>query len=422
MDEVSQVSQPVRSKSIIYIAVALISIIIAGLGFYFLYWRNTPEYSLQVIAKAIRTHDLATFEKYVDMDSLISRAIDQTIDAVTNNTEDQNPNIQNMFRGFAQMVKPMLIANAKEEIKSYIEKGNFDSGQTKPQDKTQKIGPDINIGEKYINPGGDTPQFKGIDYTKKDGKIAVVGLKLYYPKFESDVILEIKMRERDGYWQATEISNLKDFLTNIEKAKHAYYSSPPHEVKPLSVLDREYKDEICTLKYPQVEVAGNKEAQDKINEFIQDQIKKRIQRGKEIGQAEKLYESRRLHYFLKLDYKIYLNDGKLISLIFNDSSYTGGAHGSYVRNGFTFDAKTGNILEWADFYPPMDEHLRTVINNTVLQQIKEKKIPIFTPFSGIEVGKVPTFYVNENRKPVIIFQPYEIAPFSSGILEFELEL
>lgn len=56
-----------------------------------------------------------------------------------------------------------------------------------------------------------------------------LGLKLFYPKLNSDVILELKMREMDGYWQIAEINNLSAFmlkLEELEKNKLAELNKP----------------------------------------------------------------------------------------------------------------------------------------------------------------------------------------------------
>jgi hypothetical protein len=42
----------------------------------------------------------------------------------------------------------------------------------------------------------------------------------------------------------------------------------------------------------------------------------------------------------------------------------------------------------------------------------------FDPYRGVSDN--PNFYVNKNKKTVIIFNHYEFAPYSSGFLEFEL--
>ena len=212
-----EVNKPKRTQTRkVYVVACVIAVmLISGISYW--YWTNTPQYSLRFVPKAFEEHDLTMFEKYVDMDSLISRAVDQVMDATTNDSKDTtNPEMQNMVRGIAQMFKPMLATAAKEQIKTYIEKGNFDSVANKAG-KKQSTGPEIDVGDKFFKRGGGDIQYKGVDYSKKDGKIAVVGLKLYYPKLESEVILEIKMRERDGYWQIMEINNLSDFIKKMDQ-------------------------------------------------------------------------------------------------------------------------------------------------------------------------------------------------------------
>jgi len=121
-----------------------------------------------------------------------------------------------------------------------------------------------------------------------------------------------------------------------------------------------------------------------------------------------------------MQYKIHLNDGKLLSFTFDDSSYTGGAHGMFGRTGMTIDVATGKVLNWDDLYGAMDKEQKRKINQSISGQIAERKITIFKPFKGI--GDNLDFYMSENRNPVVLFQPYAIAPFSSGLLEFEINM
>ena len=402
-----------------FVGLFVVAVLCSALAYW--YWTTTPQYSLKCVSKAIETHDLGMFEKYVDVDSLVSRAADQIGDGILNESKDKL-NSPNMNQGVTQLAKPMLINESKEQIKAYIEKGSFESSRQPILDKQQKSNYDTIIAEKYINTGGNFPQSKGIDYIKKDGKVAALGLSIFYPNIESTIVLEIKMRERDGYWQVIEISNFKEFFANLDIAKRAYYNTPPAQIKPIQVTTKEYKDYNCTFKYPQIEIAGNPSAQDKINKYIQDRISKGIERGKSIAQLEKDHEKNGRHYVCNMDYKVGINDGKLLSMSFTDYAFTGGAHGMSARVGATFDAKTGDLLRWDDLYPIVDDNVRMKINDNVRQQIREKNIAIFSPYKGIGKSKIPTFYLSENRKAVIVFQHYEIAPYSSGILEFEVTL
>lgn len=214
MEQIDQTVQPnAKHKTMLILGIALIVILLAGSVGYW-YWTHTPQYSLKQIQEAVKNHDLQTFEKHVDIESVTSRMIDQLIDSKMNDkNEVQDEATSNLAKGFIQFIKPQLTAMAKDQIRSLVEKGSTsqasDPGQSEAPDA-----PKFSVKDIYNNKGG-TPDFKGVDYVNKDGKIAVVGLKLFYPKLNSDVVLEVKMRELDGYWQVAEISNLPAFLNKL---------------------------------------------------------------------------------------------------------------------------------------------------------------------------------------------------------------
>lgn len=60
-------------------------IALAGLGAYW-YWTTTPRYALWTLDRAVRTGDPGTFDRHVDMDSIITASVKQTIDAKARET------------------------------------------------------------------------------------------------------------------------------------------------------------------------------------------------------------------------------------------------------------------------------------------------------------------------------------------------
>lgn len=205
-----EVSLNNKKKYFIFTLAAILFISCFG----YWYWLRTPQYSLKVIKEAVETHDLGKFEKHVDIDTLVSRLVDQLLDTRLNNKSTIQDEQANAFAaGLVKMLKPQLVSMAKDQIRSYVEKGTPES----PQKDTTEPAPTFSINDFYKNTGGGSVNMKGIEYVNKDGKLAVVGLKLFYPKLNADVILELKMREMDGYWQVAEINNLSAFLHKIEE-------------------------------------------------------------------------------------------------------------------------------------------------------------------------------------------------------------
>jgi len=401
------------------IVIICFAVIALAVGVYYFYWLRTPEYSLKQIQEAVKTHDIEKFKQHVDIDSVLSHAIDDVfLDSMDVGDDTTETNV--LAKGIMKLAKPIFLETAKSTVMDYVE-----NGAVKNKEKVKKkTNGDVNasvekeLGKKIKMDFFHDLEFEKIGSTKKDGKIATVRIEFFNKEMNQTFALDIKMRElSDGSWQIIEIANLKDFFADIEKAQRAYYIKPPVEIKAVQVDNQEIKDTISNITYPKVVIADNTGVQDKINQTIMELVNKRVEQGKKIAQ---LKQSDKVPYSLKMQYKIHLNDGKLLSFTFDDSSYTGGAHGMFGRTGMTIDVATGKVLNWDDLYGAMDKEQKRKINQSISGQIAERKITIFKPFKGI--GDNLDFYMSENRNPVVLFQPYAIAPFSSGLLEFEINM
>ena len=75
----------------------------------FLYWVRTPIYSINIIKEAVQKHDVATFERHVDMDTLYTKAFDDFLVA-TDKIEGKNSLNNPLAIGFSQMLKGLTCA------------------------------------------------------------------------------------------------------------------------------------------------------------------------------------------------------------------------------------------------------------------------------------------------------------------------
>ena len=98
---------------------SIVLIILFALAYYFFCWMKSPTYSLMLIRDSIEKHDVMTFQKHVDLSSLLNKAFDDTIKATSIiNKEDITS-------------KPNIVQALKEEILSEISngKGNFNNSK-----------------------------------------------------------------------------------------------------------------------------------------------------------------------------------------------------------------------------------------------------------------------------------------------------
>lgn len=170
----------------------------------------------------------------------------------------------------------------------------------------------------------------------------------------------------------------------------------------IRILPEQYTDGVYEARFPQI--AAETAVGDRINQEIQAYIKDFIATQKEYNPKT-----------VKTDYKLHHLSDRYLSFEIISYVYSGGAHGMTTIKGFTYDLSTGapcSFTKLFDFRP-------SEINTAVWEYCKKNQIPLYDHFTGIET--YPTqFYLETDTKAVIIFQQYEIAPYSSGIIRIPL--
>jgi len=125
-------------------------------------------------------------------------------------------------------------------------------------------------------------------------------------------------------------------------------------------------------------------------------------------------------YELLIDYEVHTLNNELISATTLTYQYTGGAHGLSVKTPYNFDLTTGKEINLSDLFEEKNTY-KKLINQEIQKQIKEDPDKFFPDevevFSGISENQ--PFYINDG-KLIIYFGQYDIAPYSSGIIEFEI--
>jgi hypothetical protein len=247
--------------------------ITAALGLVYWYWTTTPSYAIQQIVNSLRAHDVDTFTRYVDLDTMGERALDEIIHGPA-----RDSGIFGNFDGFIGMgivslFKTEIVEVFKSEmtklvagdaISSLVPQQNSDlmtiassggesggslgsggsggsggAGQalanpaTAHPTYTQK-GPSALLGQprpskiakwkgELENFGLSKKGFKGIDYFREEHGVNLIALKFHSSKYDTDFIIEFKLEDAGGYWRVTELSNLsalvEQYLELRDKAK-----------------------------------------------------------------------------------------------------------------------------------------------------------------------------------------------------------
>ena len=209
-------------KKLLFILVAFV--IIAGGGFY--YFTGTPEYSLYQIKKSAENHNWNKFQHYVDVNKILDNSIDIFTDLHLNSNSSSDSlhadtsqamtiNVGSMIaKGFMFFLKPELKKMLRSELKYFIEHGEFE----KKKETEDESNNEINLSTYWdaLNPASS---FKDRSLNKVSDDTAISSF-IFEPKgLNKEIRLEIKMTKQEHYWKIVEVSNLKEVLQSLDKAK-----------------------------------------------------------------------------------------------------------------------------------------------------------------------------------------------------------
>lgn len=204
----------------------------------------------------------------------------------------------------------------------------------------------------------------------------------------------------------------------IKKSASIHYQTPSKsklQALGVKIVDSKYKD---TFNYPQVEGLINNTAQKKINEVLQKHIASSYTNALELKKLEAEHGAPQNQYTHEVKYEIKYNQKNLLSILFFDYEYTGGAHGMTVATSYNFDVNTGNEISLT----------KVVDNNNAVTKVKKfAKIDLLNQGNklGMTYASDPaSITINDNRafyfydKGIVLkFQQYEVAPYAAGMPE-----
>jgi len=97
-------------------------VVVAALGVGgFLYWLSytrSPQYSVAMLGKAIAAHDYDEFQKYVDVDAVINKVVD---DAMAESLKKDSSGMGALAASLVQSMKPALVAQFKTSLQTSVE-------------------------------------------------------------------------------------------------------------------------------------------------------------------------------------------------------------------------------------------------------------------------------------------------------------
>ena len=195
----------------VFSAVLLAIVVIVGGGtlWYHGYYTKTPEYAVRMIEEAVASHDEAKFDRYVDMRKLTETAGNEFLEAAMDADSAMTEEARSAVSGFAQIFKASVSKSFENAIRDYVRTGEWGN-----------VSPDVHL---IIDKAGfyqsEIRGKEGLEKNADDGK-ATLGLRIYQKEAAEEFVLQIRFEKgQDGVWKAAELSNFRDFVAFVTKAR-----------------------------------------------------------------------------------------------------------------------------------------------------------------------------------------------------------
>lgn len=185
----------------------------AGGFYYYNSLKKGPEYALLQAAAATQTHDVAAFERYVDVDALTGHLVDDVANQGGGLTA-LLPGGGLALRGGLQLLKPQLAKAARKEVQRYVETGSLEAAQAAAPKRLVNVSL-LGLAGRVVSPDS---KFKGIKYATDKGNEALVGLEFTQPRYDTTMVVEVKLlKQPDGHWQAKQITNTGELVQGVAR-------------------------------------------------------------------------------------------------------------------------------------------------------------------------------------------------------------
>ena len=192
----------------------LVLLLALGAGGYYYYRSLTqgPSGALALAAAAVQAHDMAAFEKYVDVNSVTTHLVDDVAQQGSALTA-LLPGGSLMMGGALRMLKSALAKAAHQEVQRYVETGSLEAAAAAAPKRVVNVSL-TGLASTVVSPDS---KFKGIKYTREEGDSAFVGLEVTQPKYDTTMVVEVKMHRQGDHWQLTQITNSGELLRDVAR-------------------------------------------------------------------------------------------------------------------------------------------------------------------------------------------------------------
>lgn len=115
------------------------------------------------------------------------------------------------------------------------------------------------------------------------------------------------------------------------------------------------------------------------------------------------------------------NNGQMLSISFIDEAYTGGAHGMHYEKVYNFNILSGKEYRLNEIIKDKKElqKVNTFVKKQMIDLKDRGRYDFFVDaFKSMDIHNGQFYFYDKGI--VVIFQEYEVAPYSNGIIHMEV--
>ncbi|MGB4438738.1 MAG: DUF3298 and DUF4163 domain-containing protein [Sedimentibacter sp.] len=186
------------------------------------------------------------------------------------------------------------------------------------------------------------------------------------------------------------------------------------------------------IRYPLINIPHNKSAEDNINNLINMQIREYynyVSRTLYNNAIEYYHDSQTNNFPFHvneaiMEYIITYNENCFLSLYKDKYEFTGGAHGNTIRSSDTWETCQGTYIPMYCYFYRGTNYMNLLINEITKQagqNLNQNTGIYFEDYKNLIIENFnPDSYFLTPYGMVIYYQQYDIAPYSTGIVEFTI--
>ncbi|KAA3440450.1 DUF2939 domain-containing protein [Rufibacter hautae] len=192
------------------ILLLLVVVVLCAGGYWFYNRAKTgPEASIVEIRAALEAKDMEKLQKYVDFKRTSSSIVEQSQNMAVDLLPEELQGAANLLRKGLKAKKQLTSAVRSQLIQSL----ETVSGQKVPEvaDVIKLLPVGRLINEKML----PKLEFEGVDHIDRQDSIALVGLKVRPQNGNESLVLELRMLQKEDYWQVVGVNNFGEVLPQL---------------------------------------------------------------------------------------------------------------------------------------------------------------------------------------------------------------